>query len=1422
MSTEIFLIALVIFIVLFAVQNIINTRKVNRAKQFAMPCLALLLSLASVFFGYSIMDKINSLEFLDFLKETPVWDWINPLLEQMKNAGLYVYNLLIVLCFIVIKAIFCPLCAFLWKKLDLTKHTSVTFYDYDTDYNEWFLMDRWCDLRRIIFAADLGVIIVFSVYLGLTVAVTDNPPVWSFVFPAAAVIVLSEIFNFLNGQTKREYEHSILGEDSYSHSVNNFYKIREVYENLLPEPLLSANTGIEISGKTTPADTIKQMCESGDASQKAAAEYFQQNSRFKDADNDNFKLTAALMKRKNVVVSSPFYRDYSQYMTLPVINTLMHGNKCLIVVGRNSVCEDVLHWAEEMIIDFSQTEKLWKISKIDGATDEWDVGILGFTELYNADILGNHALNFSAVDLVILIEPSMVLNTGQVGLSIVSDEVSRNGVPVYCVMDRNVEGLVDTISHVFRTEFVNVNAAPLPRCVYTGMTWESEGDFIRQKLFDKQTRYLGNGIELAAIAVKNQIPHVSWYSESKVPVKDIKWIAGQYYNSICRYMNVPVEQNRLYDLIDFKSELWSSSVKKESFIIAEDEFCNMFSTLRLFLSRGSSQSFVSVLSENYLLRDYMRCNKQLFLSNPNAIPSMVPDYSKTERNTLIKLLVLMTVRPVSEQEIIEEFRLVGLETVDPLDTVARLMRKYTYADSSIIRTHRVKGISDDMSMMYHDEYTISPELFNSHFADTLKPAYFIVEEEKYNEDYIDAKMFSHVVQNIMPGQFVTYDGKYYVVRHISPMNGVILRRASDLFTERKYYRQIRKYTFVDIAKAELLSSRQFSEMEINFLRTDFKVETDGYIEMKDNHDLRSAKVVDIREDPTCGTFVRQYHNKNMMRIRMPGMTEGVRFTFCLLLSEMLRSIFPDAWNYVAIVSKQPDDIDGMLNKMVYSVEGLEDDDECIYIIEDSEIDLGIIEAIDRNWTKLLEIVADYLLWHIEKMRESASQDPVPESIRKEEQAAEKKRNLFQRMVDKILRLVGKGPKEKTPVFEPEKVKAVPQETEKTPDAAATVNQLDEQPVSLTEADRMEDNEADASEEAAGSFTASEENNAHDEENDFLSEESDPELCHIDGTDIFENEGMPEDNELLELQFKALGLIPLTKTRYQLGCYLKFGFEEIDKRIRIDELKQYLRVRGLCNGSLTKARKRKVMQTGLLDLSVENHCGFCGLPLSAVSYEVLNDGRVRCNSCSASAITTVGEFKEIYRQTLGFMQSLYGIQYHFPIRIATTDAKTVARGAGKVFEPTTEFAGRVLGFASKSKNGYSILIENGSPRLATVDTMVHEMTHIWQYVNWNDKEITAIYKMKKPEETNIAKDIVYEGMAVWSAIQYLYQMGESYYAAQQEMLMSSRTDVYGAGFRLYAEKYPLKKNSELLRYTPFSMFPPLERDKVVKTVENSLR
>jgi len=1436
------LISLAVVTLLCLLENLINTKKNRRIRQFFMIPISIVLMGIGIWICTANAEKFNEL----CLK-----------VEFFTSADILAMNVALLLGFVILKLIIRPIITAVCKKNKLLEDLAFSFYHYDEEYDEWFLKKQWINFRKYFFAILSACIIGGSVFLGLTWAFGPESPLWLSMFPCAAIIVVNEIYGYINGQTKEEFEHSVMGDEADSRRVSNYYKLREILEKILPEPLLSASTGCEFIGRETPADLIKSLKESEDTRDTITAEYFDINGRYKTADVDCVQATLQMMHRRNVVFFNPFYRDLSMYITLPLVNALLSGKKCVVLCGRKAAADDVKLWLEEVLKDYSHMKSLWRVSYLSDQEPECEIGILTFTQIYDKKIINTNRDFLNETDFVLLIEPSIMLNTSQVALSIIAEEMHCNDEkPIYCICDRNTDGLIDTLSHLLHAEITDVVAMPVPRCNYTAMSWNVDGDFCRQQLFDKQTKYLGNGIELAAIAVKNQIPKVTWYSETKAPIKDIKWLAGQNYSTICRYMNLPAQQKNFYEKIDFVSDLWSTPKTNEQFVIAEDEFCNMFSMMRAYLSRGKNQTFVNVLSENYLLRDYMRCNRQMFMSNPNAVPSYVPDYAKTERNTILKLILMMSIRQVSDEEIQKEFHLAGIETDDVFGTLSKLLHKYTFAEDSIFTLQSVRTNVDEFTTVSSCLYSISDEEFDKYFSDTLKNAYYILEDEKDDEGYIDAKLFSHVTQTILPGQFVTYAGKYYMVKYVSPQTGVVLRRASDLFDSRKYYRQVRSYQFDNLKQGEVVSLKKVMDIEFAELRADFSVVTTGYLEMTDNHNLRTARLIDFSDDPTVANYTRKYRNKSVLRIQLPNSDEKIRFTICLLLSEVFKSVYPDGWQYLTAITRRPEDIDGILNYVVYPADG-DIDDDYIYIIEDSDIDLGLLASVEKNYMKLMEIVADFLDWHFEKMREPASKDPVPVKISVAEAEEKKKRNLVVRMLDRIRKLFGGKKEEEVKIDSPsesdseeipqngaelDESSEKPEEThedadydlnseeskdgdseEKTEEIAA--DDLSEQPDYSLDTD--EEKEADSSEivsetidseESEDSATTAPQADEHPEDEFEPKDDTDPDIAAIDGTDIFDNEGMPEDNDYLEHCFQEAGIVPLTKSRYQKECYLKYGFEEIDSRIQVDELRKYLRVRGWTNNSLTMARKREVFAKNQLDVNAVNHCDFCSLPLSGVSYERLNDGRVRCNDCSSSAITTVEEFKELFYRCLELMEDFYEIRYRVPIAVKTADARTVAKQSGLIFRPSTDVAPRVLGFAQRKHGKYSLLIENGSPRLAAIDTMVHEMTHIWQYLNWNDSQIVQIYGMACPECTAKARDIVYEGMAMWSSIQYLYQIGETYYAAQQEALAETRQDIYGIGFRLYREQYPLVKDSSLLKYSPFSSFPTLEPSDVYAAVK----
>jgi len=122
---------------------------------------------------------------------------------------------------------------------------------------------------------------------------------------------------------------------------------------------------------------------------------------------------------------------------------------------------------------------------------------------------------------------------------------------------------------------------------------------------------------------------------------------------------------------------------------------------------------------------------------------------------------------------------------------------------------------------------------------------------------------------------------------------------------------------------------------------------------------------------------------------------------------------------------------------------------------------------------------------------------------------------------------------------------------------------------------------------------------------------------------------------------------------------------------------------------------------------------------------------------------------------------------------------------------------ILGVAINKKKKYSILLENGAPRISLIATFAHELTHIWQYTHWdNDPSLK-----KCPNSKRL---LIYEGMAKWAEIQYLYLIGETTVAKREEQITRNREDAYGIGFCLYEDRYPLSRETMSCDETPFTV------------------
>lgn len=269
-------------------------------------------------------------------------------------------------------------------------------------------------------------------------------------------------------------------------------------------------------------------------------------------------------------------------------------------------------------------------------------------------------------------------------------------------------------------------------------------------------------------------------------------------------------------------------------------------------------------------------------------------------------------------------------------------------------------------------------------------------------------------------------------------------------------------------------------------------------------------------------------------------------------------------------------------------------------------------------------------------------------------------------------------------------------------------------------------------------------------------------------------------------------------------FLEFGGDSGAEGLSLEQTLSFLRDQGFGDGALAQSRqalaeeRHKKFEFGSFGVG---HCDFCFVELMGGSYDSLQDGRRRCTRCSRSVLGTEEAFRDEFELVRRNMEMAFGISITTPLVVKMVNAREIARRSGESFTPTLDVDPRVLGFVEVKDGAQALYIENGSPRIAAVTTMAHELTHVWQIANWDMADIERRYgKQNVPA--------VVEGMAVWAQIQYLFMTRELSYAERQFVYSLARDDEYGVGFRIFATRYRLSEDGQPAAESPFRGAWPL--------------
>lgn len=1341
----------------------VNLSAKIRYRQFLMPFVALAYGIAAV----ANVEKIAALA-VGLLRLT---DGILPLPDGFSWQAkiLVIANCAVLILYLPVKGIALKVLNMLWTLLEkLFRQRESIFYYYNEDLKEWVLKNNWGKLKGLYTYFYYGSVLLASLLMIQSYVHPESPAFRYRYYPVYGILVLGEIAFYFGGFTEREYREKVLGEEFGQEPSPDYAGLREKYRKIFGQRMISDDSDSHNPVVYNNNELIKKLVDSHNSTERAFAAYLEREERLSKSISGDYIMSAlGMMRGKSVLYANPFYRDLSQCIFFPMNLALLKQGKALIIAGRHEIEQDLYEWVDQGMESISHVPGFWRIEVLREEDMEPDIGILAFRDLFNLSLLDHCKSFLEQVTFVVVLEPSRILAHGQMALNMIVKKMERRDKKIlYCGCDRNINGLVDALSHTLKTELVEVKAtvtsAEDSTCVY----WGADGEFMHHKLMKNVVRYLGCGTSLAMVALKEDVKKVTWLSDCFFPVRDMKWIAGQYYEAICKYIEKPVSQEMVDEVFQVDSNIWNMEQKDYNCLIVEDEYYNLYEVGRQFASRGKKKSFINIISSNYMLRDYMCDNFKIFRADAKALAQISPDFARTRRNVVLQLIMMMSEGELSDREIAKELTLAEIKAPVTRESLEALIGEY-YDISGyriIVKETDCRDEFDDESdeLITCRYYGICNEDFIRNNAFELQNAYYLGEDDKAHKHFLGGRLMGHIYQSFIPGQMFSFAGKYYEVVSVSTAdniykNAVIVRRAADHIDDRRYYRQLRTYRIGESSWTEdetTGGSRTINQIKIYRGCLDLSINTKGYLDMKSYNDLKHAVKAEVNHIP-----IRQYRKKQALKIVLGSSSEEARVSITIMLNEIFRTVYPENCDYIAAVTDCTGIAD-MPEGMMYSLEGSYEKN-CIYIIEDSQLDLGLILSVERNMKKFLEIVMDYSEWTLKLIHGEITPEPEPQSVDEEVE------QLHQERAKKSLWI---HTKEFLGGF-----------FEKNENELGQAG--DDDPL------------AEPSEKWQDPF----QNETHTEPTDFGETEEEIRSSIMSSQSDLENNGTEFGGQDEQLMSNS-GTDVFLKNHY-----LKYGQEEFLPFFDFEALTEYLGRAGFGDNSFERTRKN---QPSVSELEMNynpydrsrHFCDFCGCDMTGVQYDTLSDGRERCPQCAASAVRTVEEFKIIYKRVLNNMEAYFEINLDIPVQVKMVDAREMARSLNRHYVPTPGVDSRAVGLAVNNGSSYTLLVENGAPLLTVEGAIAHELTHIWQFMNWNKKNIQAQYG----KELNI---IIEEGMAKWVEIQFLMLIGEKEYAKREEIITRRRSDEYGTGFQLYIKKYPFSQGKQITKETPF-----LNKDK----------
>ncbi|MGL5988439.1 hypothetical protein [Cetobacterium sp.] len=895
---------------------------------------------------------------------------------------------------------------------------------YEKVENSYYLKDHYRFVRDtvkvlvVIFAlfsiiSNYVIINKFNMYeLHSEIPVTPYFPLFSTI----GYLFMFELFNYLNGnqnkvseKLKKSKKNEVSKEPE---EINSFKELYSHYKNVWP-----ANIMADVYKEVKTTDENNHIVEENIKNKDVEEVYLTLKKKF-DVKPKYLAILEDLFEGKDTIITDANYEEISPFVFSYLEKSIIKGKK-ILVLAETDLYTNAQN--RELIKDWFEGcfKKLYKksIRKIVTFDDwrnhtSWDILIGTQSEIikHQQDFIQKIQEEQNELkDLVVFVinEKLDEIAENVLTLSILSNilnthfKVNKNedeGAQ-YIILSNGTANLKVSINKnlgINAEEHHISNTAPKN---FYGIIWraDSRKEYYTEIMDGVPKVELGISSTLSYLAWNHGFKNLNFVEQSNLPYLN-------YENNVEMAKDYlkdrPISKTNLNDIyrnIAINNPITSLTKKSnKNILFVEDKLCNAPVLLKKFSSLGIEETFVNVISENYLLRDYFVDNIDYFTSSPHYGYTPKIESNNYKVAAYLKELLTNAHIKVSEEDIKIEMMSIESSIKNIEEELVKLFLN-VYGINILKRDY----LSVETQRVYSVEKNdFEEKKFYKLSADISENTYFKWFE---NFEIIDSGRkiygvipFEHVYQNYLKNQVHCFDGRSYSVESIDLIN----KKINIVPSKREKRVTYRNKDEIKIEKINSKLKNKFGTFENgNYIlekkthSATYEIDTVGYYEFLNgkNQDYRYNPLESLGEK-----FTRDYSNGQILSISLKTKelkirnSDAVATTLVVLLNEIFRTVFPENYRYIKIFTSVPENFFKTETSLEYYEEGFstpdylahilpskvsiskteyknifEENNENVinlYFVEDSHKDIGLVRAISDNFEEILELIQDYLNW----------------------------------------------------------------------------------------------------------------------------------------------------------------------------------------------------------------------------------------------------------------------------------------------------------------------------------------------------------------------------------------------------------------------------------------------------------------------------